>query len=78
MKFTVRNSCDNDILVLQAATWELRSSGGELCGSGTCEIDGRDIYALVELSAPGKFKLTVTVEVPPEVLKYDLDLTVTG
>lgn len=65
----------NDTVVITGASWELQQNGAAL-ETGSCEVDGKTIRALIAPTGQGVYQLEIAVTVPPEVRKERLMLYV--
>lgn len=72
--FEVRPTDPTASVVITAATWTL--SDGETESTGECSINGRLVKALITPPATGRYTLTVSVTVPPEVIINKLQIIV--
>lgn len=65
----------NDTVVITAASWELQQNGVTV-ETGSCEVDGKMIRALIAPTGQGVYQMEIVVTVPPEVRKERLMLYV--
>ena len=65
----------NDTVVITAASWELQQNGATV-ETGSCEVNGKMIRALIVPAGQGVYQLEIAVTVPPEVRKERLMLYV--
>lgn len=64
-------------IVILSASWELKKNiDTDPEQTGTCEIDGAQISALVEPRETGVYTLEITYEIPPETRKVRVILNV--
>jgi len=69
-------SKQNNPVVITQAVYDLISAGGQTVDSGACEIDGKQIKALLTLPDAGTYTLAVTYTMPPEIRKTAVTLFV--
>lgn len=62
------NSTKNETVVVTEARWTLSDHGEEIM-SGECVIEGNRMDVLLEPNREGRFELTVTYAIPPEIRK---------
>lgn len=62
------NSTKNEPVVVTEARWTLSDHGAEVM-AGECTIDGNRMEVLLEPEGEGRFELTVTYSIPPEIRK---------
>lgn len=75
IEFEIRPRRANDTIVITAASWELLQNDLTV-ETGSCEVHGRFIRALISPTGRGVYQLEVAVTVPPEVRKERLVLYV--
>ncbi|MBQ4347287.1 MAG: hypothetical protein IJC39_02430 [Firmicutes bacterium] len=74
--FELESTNKLDTPVVTLAEWQLFSASGEKLQSGSCEINGNIVSALISPTQRGEHFLALTVSVPPEVLKTEVFLHV--
>lgn len=65
-EFEVRPTEPDAAILITSASWEL--TDGETTTTGDCVIEGACVKALVTPTDAGRYTLTVTVTVTPEVI----------
>lgn len=71
IEYEIRPRRANDTVVVTAASWELQQNSSTV-ESGSCEVHGRIIRALIAPTKQGVYQLEVAVTVPPELRKERL------
>lgn len=71
LEFEIRPRRVNDTVVITASSWELQQNGTTI-ETGNCEVDGKDIRALIAPADKGVYQLELSVTVPPETRKERL------
>lgn len=70
VEWRVTSCRSGDTVVITGATYELvQDTTNEAVDTGSCVIDGTVIKALICPPDTGTYRLTVTVTVPPEIIK---------
>ena len=62
------NSTKDEVVVITEARWTLSDHGKEIM-AGECTIERNRMDVLLEPMAEGRYELTVTYSIPPEVRK---------
>lgn len=66
---TVTSKDPKETVVITSAKYELQKTYDDsIIQEGSCEIDGNEATALLDLSKKGEYKLTITSQVGREVL----------
>lgn len=66
----------NEPFVIASANYQLKD-GSTVMSSGSCEIDGTTVSALLSPAQRGRFALEVTYTIPPETRKARVYVNVT-
>lgn len=75
LEFEVRPRRPNDTVVITEAVWAMQQNGATV-ETGSCEVDGKMLRALIAPAVQGVYQLEIAVTVPPEVRKERLMLYV--
>ncbi|MEA5136488.1 MAG: hypothetical protein VB035_10180 [Candidatus Fimivivens sp.] len=75
LEFEVRPRRAHDTVVITEAVWLMQQNGATV-ETGSCEVDGKTIRALIAPTGQGVYQLEIAVTVPPEVRKERLMLYV--
>ena len=71
LEFEIRPRRANDTVVITEAIWSMQQNG-VMAETGSCEVDGKTIRALITPTEKGVYQLELSVTVPPEVRKERL------
>jgi hypothetical protein len=64
----IRTKNENDIIIINEATWELLDAPEHPIDSGHCLVSGDEVTALIETSKKGNYILKFKVKIGPEVI----------